>query len=89
MPVFWGLLFLLLAGVVLFIALRLAKRWYWRGVALVLGLLLLYPAAVFLLDATLGGNVTETTSECYTNGVQVPCPPNVPPSPGTIAPNGS
>jgi hypothetical protein len=88
----WGLLgavFLLLTGVMLFVMLRVAKRWYWRGLALLPGLLFLYLAATFLLAAIPGEHVMETTSECYRNGVQVPCPPNAPPSPEMLAPNGS
>jgi hypothetical protein len=71
-----------------FVMLRVVKRWYWRGVALLLGLLFLSIGAGYLLAAMPGEHVMETTSECYRNGTPYPCPPNVPPSPGTVAPNG-
>lgn len=83
-----GVVFLLMAMAAFFVMLRVVKRWYWRGLALLLGLLFLSIAIPFLLDVTLGEHVMETTSECYRNGTPYPCPPNVPPSPGTVAPNG-
>jgi hypothetical protein len=82
-----GVAFLILAGVALFVALRVAKQWYWRGLALVLSLLFLAAASPFLLDATLSEHSMETTAECFTaDGTPIPCP-SVTPRPGVPTPS--
>ena len=85
--VLWGVVFLVLGGAALLVALFVAKRWYWRGLAVVFSLLFLAAASPFFLDALLSEHVTETTAECFTaDGTPIPCP-NVTPSPGVPTPS--
>ena len=72
----------------LFVALRVARRW-WRAPALLAAVLVLCYWAVMVFAAAYP-TIDQTSSgfRCAIDNTPIPCPPTVPPSPETLAPNG-
>jgi hypothetical protein len=72
----------------LFLALRVARRWWWRAPALIPAVLVLCYWAVMVFTAAYP-TIDQTSSGpwCVTDNTPVACPTTTP-SPGTLAPDG-